>query len=515
MARLHEYQGKAILKRYGIAVPSGGVAATPEEAYVLAAEIGAPVVVKAQSWVTGRAGKHAIHFADNPEQAAEAARATLGMQIGNFAVEQVLVEQRVAIAREFYLGMIIDDSARAPVLILSGVGGTGIEDIAREHPDKLARHRVDIRAGVRDFDARELARRVGLSGEVMQKLTPVIVKFYEAARAYEARSAEINPLVLTADGQVMAVDCRFTVDDYAVFRHPDLNIAIAREFDRPPTLLEQIAWNVEKGDYRGTFYFIQMTTDFEKGDRVIGFHGAGGGGSMMNMDALLSRGFRVANFVDTSGNPPASKVYRAARIILSQQGIDGYYAGGSGVASQEQYHSARGLVKAFMDEPLNVPAVIRIGGNAEEQAIEILQRANGEFPAPVEAYGRDASPDFCTERLQALVESYVPAENPVPRLYPEPEKPYTFDTITGGTITYDHAVCLHCETKACVQTCVPQILSVVDDVPVLNITREAAKKGGCIECLACEVECYFHGRGGGRIVLPIPGLDEVDHGDSH
>ena len=516
MARLHEYQGKAILKQYGIAIPQGGVASTAGEARMLAAEIGKPVVVKAQSWVTGRAGKNAIHFATNTDEAEQAAQTTLGMKIGNFTVEQVLVEERVQIEREFYLGIIIDDSARAPVLIFSSVGGTGIEDIARQHPDKLSRHVIDIRTGLRDFEARDLLRRVGLPSDLMLKLTPTLVKFYQAARTYEARSAEINPLVMTIDGQVMALDCRFTVDDYSVFRHPDLNIAIAREFDRPPTRLEQIAWEVEKGDYRGTFYFIQMETDFHKGERVVGFHGAGGGGSMMNMDALLSRGFRVANFVDTSGNPPASKVYRAARIILSQKGIDGYYAGGSGVASQEQFHSARGLVKAFWDEPLNVPAVIRIGGNAEEQAIDILQQANGTFPAPVEAYGRETSPDFCTERLQALAESYTPVEHPMPRSYPDPQQPYTFDTITGGTITYDHAVCVDCETKACVQTCVPQILSLEGEVPVLNITREQAKKGGCIECLACEVECYLHGRDGGHIVLPIPGLDssEVQHGDS-
>ncbi len=514
MARLHEHQGKAILERFGIAVPRGGVADSPGEARAIATEIGAPVVVKAQVWMTGRAGKNAIHFADDPDAAEQAARAMIGMQIGNFTVDRVLVEERVNIAREFYLGMIVDDRARAPVVLFSSVGGTGIEDIASDHPDKLARHVVDIRAGLRDFEARDLARHAGLQGDLILKLSAVVTQFYEAARAYEARSAEINPLVLTAGGELVAVDCRFTVDDYAVFRHPDLNIAIAREFDRPPTPLEQIAWEVEKSDYRGTFYFIQLETGFQKGERVVGFHGNGGGGSMMNMDALLNRGFRVANFVDTSGNPPASKVYRAARIILSQPGIDGYFAGGSGVASQEQYHSARGLVKAFMDEPLNIPAVIRIGGNAEEQAIEILQRANGEYPAPLEAYGRDASPDFCAERLTALVESYVPADAPEPRAFPAPREPYSFDTVTGGTITYDHAICRDCESKICVQTCVPQILSLDGDVPVLNISRDEARQGGCIECLACEVECYFRGAGGGRIALPIGGLDEVNRGDS-
>ena len=251
-----------------------------------------------------------------------------------------------------------------------------------------------------------------------------------------------------------------------------------------------------------------METGFRKGGRVVGFHGAGGGGSMMNMDALFARGFRVADFVDTSGNPAASKVYRAARIILSQGGIDGYYAGGSGVASQEQFHTARGLVKAFMDDQLNVPAVIRVGGNTEDQAIAILERANGSFPAPVEAYGSDDPPKACVERLEALVSAYAPADDVPPRPPFDPAEPYTFETITGGTITYDHAVCRDCASKACVTHCVPQILSLENEVPVLNITRDEARRGGCIECLACEVECHFLGNRGGRIFLPIPGLDE-------
>jgi succinyl-CoA synthetase beta subunit len=126
---------------------------------------------------------------------------------------------------------------------------------------------------------------------------------------------------------------------------------------------------------------------------------------MMSMDAVIALGYRIANFVDTSGNPPASKVYRAAKIILSQSGIDGYFASGSGVASQEQFHSARGLVKAFMEEPLRIPAVIRLGGNAEEKAIEILERSQSYIPAPLEGYGKDDSPGFCAERLNALIEA--------------------------------------------------------------------------------------------------------------
>ncbi|MBK8031848.1 MAG: hypothetical protein IPK17_20675 [Chloroflexi bacterium] len=198
---------------------------------------------------------------------------------------------------------------------------------------------------------------------------------------------------------------------------------------------------------------------------------------------------------------------------LSQRGIDGYYAGGSGVASREQFHSARGLVKAFMDQSLDVP-VLRVGGNAEDQASHSAARERG-LPAPIEAYGRDDSPDFCVDRLQTLVESYTPAENPPPRPPFAPQEPYSFATVTGGTVTYDHAVCRTCASKACVQTCVPQILSVVNDVPVLNISLEQAKKGGCTECLACEVECHFLGNRGGRIFLPISGLPDVGGNHVH
>ncbi len=515
MAKLHEYQSKEILQAAGIATPRGGAVETPGEARAMSIGIGGPVVLKAQAWVTGRAGKGLIRFADTPEAAAQAAAQMLGQQVNAFTVDRVMVEERLRIEREFYLGLIIDDHARAPVLIFSGVGGSGIEEIAREHPDRVVRYPVNVQTGLQDFEARDICRRAGISGSLLMPISQVILQFYSAARGSEARAAEINPLALTSGG-LLALDARVTIDDNAAFRHPELGIEIAREFDRPPTPLEQAAWEIEKNDYRGTFYFVQIETAVRKDEGVVGFHGAGGGGAMINMDALLAQGFRVADFVDTSGNPPASKVYRAARLILSQTGIDGYFMSGSGVASQEQFHSARGLVKAFIDAPLNVPAVIRIGGNGEEKAIAILKRANGSFPAPVEAYGRDDSPDRCVTRLRALIDSYAPVKDPPERPPQVAAEPYRFETITGGTITYDHALCRDCESKICVQTCEPQILSLEGGVPVLNISRDEARRGGCIECLACEVECHFLGNRGGRIELPVPHITEATtHDDPH
>jgi succinyl-CoA synthetase beta subunit len=511
MARLHEYQGKELLKQYKIPVPKGGVARSPEEARRIAEEIGGEVMVKAQAWVTGRAGLGGIKKASNPAQAEEAAQHMLGMKVKGFTVEEVLVEERVEIAREFYAGVIIDDAAQRPLVMFSSVGGTGIEEIAAEHPERVARMHVDVGTGLLDFQARDLVRQTGIIGKEQMKIGGVLQGLYNLARGCDARTAEINPLVQLTDGNILAADCRVTIDDYGVFRHKDLGIEIAREYDRPPTELEKIAYEVEAHDYRGTFYFIQMAEDFERGEGFVGFHGSGGGGSMMSMDAVLGKGYKLATFVDTSGNPPASKVYRAARIVLAAGPIDGYFGSGSGVASQEQFHSARGFVKAFLEEQLDVPVVIRLGGNSEDKAVEILERLNGWIPVPVEGYKKDDPPDFCAGRLDALIKA---GETVVPKARPEPERVgeprlYQFQTVTGGTVTFDHSICATCETKVCVKECAGRILSLNEDgLPVLNITREEAQKGRCSECLACEVECFFGGAGGGKIALPIPGLAE-------
>jgi succinyl-CoA synthetase beta subunit len=511
MARLHEYQGKELLKRYRIPVPAGGVARTPQEAGQIAARVGGEVMVKAQAWVTGRASLGGIKKASNPSEAEEAARQMLGMKVKNFVVEEVLVEQRVEIAREFYAGVIIDDATQQPLIMFSSVGGTGIEDIAAANPDKVARMHVDVGTGLLDFQARDLVRQTGIGGKLLLKLGGVLMSLFQVAQEYDARAAEINPLVQLTDGSLQAADCRITVDDYGVFRHKDLGIAIAREYDRPPTPLEKIAYDVEAHDYRGTFYFIQMAEDFEKGDGYVGFHGAGGGGSMMSMDAVLRQGYKLATFVDTSGNPPASKVYRAARIVLASGPVDGYFGSGSGVASQEQFHSARGFVKAFLEEQITIPAVIRLGGNSEDKAVEILEWLNGWIPAKVEGYRKDDSPDFCAERLDVLIKE---AELVQPKEHLEPQqadksRTYRFQTVTGGTITFDHAQCANCRSKVCIEECARQILSLNDEgLPILNISHEEASKGRCVECLACEVDCFFEGAGGGGIDLPIPGLDQ-------
>jgi succinyl-CoA synthetase beta subunit len=509
VARLYEFQSKKLLEDAGIKVPEGNVAGSAEDAYRIAAKIGKPVVLKIQVWVTGRAGIGGIQFANTPEEAKQKAQKMLGMKVKNFVVEKVLVEEVLAIQSEYFVGLVIDDAQKAPVLIFSSAGGTGIEEIARAHPDSVSQITVDVVRGLKDYQARNLVQKAGISGKLLISLPSVLVTLYNVAKKYDARSAEINPLVLTEDNRLYAADCHLAVDDYAVFRHPELGIDVAREFDRPPMPLEKIAYHVEEKDYRGTFYFLQMAEDIPEEEKFIGFNGAGGGGSMMSMDAVLNKGFKLANYCDTSGNPSASKVYRAAKIILSQPNIKGYFASGSGVASQEQYHSARGLVKAFHEEYLDIPAVIRLGGNFEEEAVAILADYLKDIPAKVEGYGRDDSPEFCASRMEELIIANDSASHEVkPMSDPAiPEGAYAFETFTGK-IFFDHSRCANCKSHGCVTSCKPDILGLSEGKPVLSISEEEAKKGKCTECLACEIFCKFHEQEAITIHLPIPGLKE-------
>ena len=361
------------------------------------------MVIKIQAWTTSRAKLGGIKFADTPEQAAEIAGQLLGMKVGSFTVDRVLVEEKLPIKTECFASILIDDAARKPVLLFSLAGGSGIEERAAAGGVRVAQTHLDATTGLPDYEARNLVRRMGITGKTQMQLAETLVKLAAVAIKKEARSAEINPLVVTEDGRVLAADCRFTIDDYAAYRHKELGIEIARELDHPPTRLERIAFDVEKNDHRGTFYFAQLAQGFGPGEGYLGFHGAGGGGSMMSMDAITKSGFKIANFTDTSGNPSAAKVYRAAMIILSQPNLDGYFGSGSGVASQEQYHSAYGLAKAFYEMGLTIPAVIRLGGNSEDRAVQILTDFCKGLPAKVEGYRKDDTPAHCAERIKALI----------------------------------------------------------------------------------------------------------------
>jgi succinyl-CoA synthetase beta subunit len=505
MARLHEYEAKALLKQHGFIIPRGGPATTAEKAAQIAAELGVPVVVKIQAWTTGRKAMGGVVFSDTPAEVKEHAAKLLAMTVGNFPVTEVLVEEQVAIEQELFVSLALDDAARAPVILLSLVGGSGIE----ERAGQVHRLPCDPTTGPDDAQLKKLIAESSIDQTMHDKIAQAVRGVFEVAKTCEARSLEINPLVTTTDGRVIAADCRMTIDDYAVFRHPEFGIEIARELDHPPAPLERLAYDVEQADHRGTFYFAQLNTVATEGSKgLVGFHGAGGGGSMMSMDAIMAEGYSIANFTDTSGNPSAAKVYRAARIILSQPGIVGYFGSGSGVASQEQFWSAYGLAKAFWELDLSIPSVIRLGGNSEDRAVEILEDACKELPAKVEGYRKDDPPRMISQRFDALVGastggSWVPK---APRTPAFVGSGASF-TINGGTVWIDTAGCDAEATNLAVEHSFG-LLKDDGGIPALAVTEEGVA-GKDSEFIACEVELRRVGKPVVYVELDVPGLDEV------
>ena len=414
MARLYEYQGKQILKEIGVPIPEGDVASTPQEAREVAERIGKPVAVKAQIWATGRFKAGGIKFADDPDGAEKATGELLGTEVKGFPVEKVLVEKKLDVEQEYYVGVIVDDSykVKGPAVIFSTEGGVDIEEVAETSPEKVSRLNVNIFQGLCLYDAYNLALAVGVKGALLDPIGRAIRGTYELFKRCDARSAEVNPLVLTADGRVYAADCRVSVDDASVVRHPELGITVPRESDSPPTEFDQIAWKIEENDYRGVCFLVQLTPGTEEGG-YIGYHAIGGGGALLAADTLVRHGLKLANYADTSGNPTAAKVYRCARLILSQPGLEGYCLLGAVIASQDQWYHAHGLVKAFREELADrpgFPVVVLIAGNKEKEALEILREGLKDLPIRLELYGRDYihKLDFVAERMKALVEEYRP-----------------------------------------------------------------------------------------------------------
>ncbi len=506
MARLHEYQGKQILAANGFKIPRGQAATNPEEAVAAAKELGSEVVVKIQAWTTGRAAIGGVAFAKKPDDVRAHSKRMLAMKVGQFPVEAVLVEEKIDIDREFFISFAIDDTARAPVIIFAGGGGTGIEERA------AATRRIPcaVNRGPLESAVDEAVASCGLSAKNAKQLNDSIRKLFVAARSVEARSLEINPLVLTKNGEFVAADCRITIDDYAVGRHPDLGIEIAREFDHPPTPLERIAYAVEQNDHRGTFYFAQLATTASNGSKgLVGFHGAGGGGSMMSMDAIVNAGFTIANFTDTSGNPSASKVYRAARIILAQPDLLGYFGSGSGVASQEQYWSAYGLAKAFWELDLNIPGVIRLGGNTEDRAVDILRRMSKLLRAPVEGYRKSDTPAMIAARFAELVgeakeTTWKPRLPRAPKFVRDPSA--TTLPVKNGRVWIDNA--RWAEIRPAVETHSGGLIVDRHGAPAAALSGdEFATKDS--ELLACDVECRLAGIEGFYLELDVPGLNEL------
>lgn len=413
MVKLLEYQGKDILRKVGINVPNGILIDNVNDVKKASDIIKEEAVVKAQLPFTGRYRVGAIKFTNDVEEAKMIVSELLNKRFRGFKPNKVLVEEKIDVRNELYLGVVINDSykVRAPNIIFSVRGGVDIEQVARENPESLIKFTVNYLEGLNKDVMRNELSKIYLDNEYIDVLTHLIMTFYnDVFIKYDARSAEMNPLALTYDNRFIALDCRIVIDDHALFRHQNIKVEVPKDLNRMPTDLEKRIWSWDDKDPRGTGYFIQLATDTEKGG-YIGFHGIGGGGAMLGADALLRKGLKLANYADTSGDPPASKVYRVAKTILSIPGIEGYILMGAVMASQEQWHHAHALVKAFREmlrEKTGFPVMIVIAGNKEKETHEIIRRGLSDLPIKFELYGREYiyRTEYIAQRMKEMVMEY-------------------------------------------------------------------------------------------------------------
>lgn len=356
--KLHEYQSKQIFSRYGIPIPQGKVAASAEEARQIAQELGGKVVIKSQVLVGGRGKAGGIRLAKSPNEAEELATQILSMEIKGLPVRKVLVDEAANIATEIYLGITHDRAARKPVLMASSAGGVEIEEVARISPEKIIKIHIDPLLGLRDFQSRDLACGIDLPREHWKAFNQITLGLWKAYVDCDATLAEINPLVITADNRLIALDGKMLIDDNALFRHPDL--AEMRDLDIESPL------EIEARKY-GLSYI--------KLDGEIGCMVNGAGLAMTTMDIIKLYGGNPANFLDIGGGAGAEKVSAALKIILSDPNVKTVLLNVFGGITRCD-EVAHGILTALDEIKPKVPMVVRLVGTNADEGREILAKAS-------------------------------------------------------------------------------------------------------------------------------------------
>jgi succinyl-CoA synthetase beta subunit len=355
---LLEYQGKQLFARHGIPVSPGRPARTVEEAVAAADEIGYPCVVKAQVLIGGRGKAGGIKLADDREQVREHAAAILGLDIRGLTVTELWIELASDIASEYYASVVFDRSAKAPLIMLSTKGGMDIEAVADEDPDAIAMLHVDPLLGFQSFHGRRLAFEAGVDADVVRPVGTMLAKLYEAFIAEEATLVEVNPLIVTPNREVRALDAKVTLDDNALFRHPE-NAAL-----RDPSAQDE---QEQMAHERGLTYV--------KLDGDIGILGNGAGLVMSTLDVVALAGGKPANFLDAGGGSKAEAIASAVEVILSDPKVKAVLFNiFGGITRCDEV--AKGLIEAFAQINPEVPFVVRLDGTNDVEGRRLLAEAS-------------------------------------------------------------------------------------------------------------------------------------------
>ncbi len=351
---LHEYQAKEILRRFGVAIPPGEVATTPAQAEAIATKFGTAVMVKAQVHAGGRGKAGGVKFCKTPADAKEKAAAILGMKIKGLTVEKVLVTVAADIGSEAYVGIIVDRASKKPVFMVSAAGGIDIEEVAAKTPEKIRYHPVDVRYGLQTYEAMQLGFFLYSDVKLARAAAKVMQQLYAAFIASGCSLAEINPLVVTPQGEIIAVDGKMVIDDNELDRRPDI------EALRDESSEEQSEVDARKHNLT----FIKLEGN-------VGCVVNGAGLAMATMDLVKYYGGEPANFLDIGGSSNPEKVVNALRIITEDSNVKAILFNIFGGITRTD-DVANGIVTATKANPLKVPLVIRLTGTNEELAMKIL-----------------------------------------------------------------------------------------------------------------------------------------------
>ncbi|MFC2160804.1 ADP-forming succinate--CoA ligase subunit beta [Acidobacteriota bacterium] len=366
--KIHEYQGKQIISKYGVRIPRGEVADTPAEVFKIAEEIGPKVVVKAQIHAGGRGKGGGVKLAENPHDAEKIAGEILGMTLITHQtgpegklVKKVLVEEALDIDRELYIGIVIDRAQEAPVVMASCEGGVEIEKVAAETPDLIFKEYINPSVGFQVFQARKLAFQLGLKGDTLKQAIKFLLRLYKAFEATDASLAEINPLLITKQGDVLALDAKMNFDDNALFRHPE--IKDMRDLDEE----DQLEVEASKFDLN----YIKL-------DGSVGCMVNGAGLAMATMDIIKYSGGMPANFLDVGGGVSEEAVKNAFRILISDEDVKAALINiFGGIVRCDLV--AKGIVNAAKELDLKIPMVVRLEGTNADVGKQILEESGLAF----------------------------------------------------------------------------------------------------------------------------------------
>ena len=371
--KVHEYQAKEILRSYGVPVPKGGVAETPEEARKIAEEIGGKViVVKAQIHAGGRGKRGGVRLVNHPGETEKAAKEILGMTLvthqtgpAGRVVRKVLIEEGVEIRKEFYLGVVIDRSTAKPVVMASGEGGVEIEKVAEESPEKIVKEWIDPSSGFRSFQANKIGYELGLEPAQVGKMRNVLLGLYKAFYEKDCLLAEINPLVLTMNGDFIAVDAKMNFDDNGLFRHKEI-VALRDLNEEAPLEIEASRYNLN---------YIKL-------DGNVGCMVNGAGLAMATMDIIKVAGAEPANFLDVGGGATVEMVKNGFKILMSDRGVKVVFINiFGGILRCDTL--AKGVTEAVREVKVNVPIVVRLEGTNVEEGRRILNESGLNFTVAI------------------------------------------------------------------------------------------------------------------------------------